>query len=222
MNKKEDIMEPTFVARDGMLADKEYVTWLSELKQRFQSSQAKAAVRVNTAMLEYYWSLGRDIVKKKADSKWGSGFFNQLSDDMRSMFPNETGFSVTNLKYMKRWYSFYNEQVVIRQQAADELEKPINQRPIDGEQGGKARAEYGKGVLKRVSERLTERLGRGWSVDTLENARNFYNIYAKSEPVVRKFNPPKSKPVVRKFRTKIVTAGYEIKIAEFKEKEGEV
>ena len=134
MKRKDDIMKPTFVARDGMLADKEYVTWLSELKQRFQSSQAKAAVRVNTAMLEYYWSLGRDIVKKKADSKWGSGFFNQLSDDMRSMFPNETGFSVTNLKYMKRWYSFYNEQVVIRQQAADELEKPINQRPIDGKE----------------------------------------------------------------------------------------
>lgn len=57
---------------------------------------------------------------------------------------------------------------------------------IEDEQGGKVRAEYGKGVLKRVSERLTERLGKGWSVDTLENARNFYNIYAKSEPVVRK------------------------------------
>lgn len=56
---------------------------------------------------------------------------------------------------------------------------------IEDEQGGKVRAEYGKGVLKRVSERLTERLGKGWSVDTLENARNFYNIYAKSEPVVR-------------------------------------
>lgn len=59
---------------------------------------------------------------------------------------------------------------------------------IEDEQGGKVRAEYGKGVLKRVSERLTERLGKGWSVDTLENARNFYNIYAKSEPVVRKFD----------------------------------
>ena len=70
---------------------------------------------------------------------------------------------------------------------------------IEDEQGGKLRAEYGKGVLKRVSERLTERLGKGWSVDTLENVRNFYNIYAKSEPVVRKSDAPigKSEPVVR-------------------------
>ena len=74
---------------------------------------------------------------------------------------------------------------------------------IEDEQGGKLRAEYGKGVLKRVSERLTERLGKGWSVDTLENARNFYNIYAKSEPVVRKSDAPigKSEPVARILET---------------------
>ena len=115
---------PTFVYRDEMNADKEYVQWLSELKQRFQSSQAKAAIRVNTAMLEYYWSLGRDIVQKQAESKWGSGFFNQLSHDMRNMFPHETGFSATNLKYMKRWYQFYYEQSIIRHQAGDELGMP--------------------------------------------------------------------------------------------------
>ena len=57
---------------------------------------------------------------------------------------------------------------------------------IENEQGGKVCAEYGKGILKRVSERLTERLGKGWSVDTLENVRNFYRIYSISEPVVRK------------------------------------
>ena len=70
---------------------------------------------------------------------------------------------------------------------------------IEDEQGGKVRAEYGKGILKRVSERLTKRLGKGWSVDTLENARNFYNIYAKSEPVGRKSDVPieKSEPVAR-------------------------
>ena len=43
---------------------------------------------------------------------------------MKAMFPNETGFSVTNLKYMKRWYSFYAEEFIIRQQAVDELQMP--------------------------------------------------------------------------------------------------
>ena len=147
--------KPTFVSRDMMTADEGYVQWMADIKQRFRQSQLKAAVRVNTAMLEFYWSMGRDIVELRAESKWGNGFFNQLSLDLRTAFPNETGFSVTNLKYMKRWYAFYNERVTIRhqagdesgatlghntsikpdvlnrQQAADEFDAANNQQPID-------------------------------------------------------------------------------------------
>ncbi len=92
---------------------------------RYRQSQVKAAVRVNTAMLEFYWGMGRDIVAMQAEVKWGSGFFNQLSLDMKAEFPNETGFSVTNLKYMKRWYNFYYQHVAIRQQTVDELKMPM-------------------------------------------------------------------------------------------------
>ena len=116
-DKKE---KPSFIFRDGMTSDKEYVEWLAELKNRYKQSQVKAAVRVNSTLLEYYWSLGRDIVRQEAESRWGSGFFNQLSLDMKAMFPNETGFSVTNLKYMKRWYVFYTKDVTIRQRVVDE------------------------------------------------------------------------------------------------------
>lgn len=114
----------TFTRRDGMTADPEYVAWISELKTRYHTSQAKAATQVNRYMLEFNWSLGHDIIEKQAESKWGSGFFNQLSLDLRHTFPQATGFSVTNLKYMKRWYAFYNKAVAIRQQAVDELSLP--------------------------------------------------------------------------------------------------
>lgn len=113
--------KPEFVKRDSIIADGKYVEWLGELKQRYQRSQIKAAVQVNHSMLEFYWSLGRDIVALKAESQWGSGFFNQLSLDLKRIFPGESGFSVTNLKYMKRWYLFYFEQVTNRQQLVDEL-----------------------------------------------------------------------------------------------------
>jgi len=62
MNKK-----PTFVSRDIMTSDEGYVQWMADIKQRFRQSQLKAAVRVNTAMLEFYWSVGRDLVALRAE-----------------------------------------------------------------------------------------------------------------------------------------------------------
>ena len=87
---------------------------------------------------------------------------------------------------------------------------------VEDEQGGKTRAEYGKSVLKQVSERLTSNLGKGWSVDTLEKTRRFFLAFSKSatpqrilaggensEPVVRKSDVSikKSEPVVRNLET---------------------
>ena len=51
---------------------------------------------------------------------------------------------------------------------------------VEDEQGGKIRAEYGKGVLNAVSARLTARLGKGWSVENLTAMRKFYALYPKT------------------------------------------
>lgn len=117
--------KPEFIKRDGVIAEQKYVEWLADIKSRYRKSQIKAAVKVNSTLLEFYWSLGRDIVALQADSKWGRGFFNQLSLDMKTEFPEETGFSVTNLKYIKRWYQFYYEEVIIRQRVVDEIRHQV-------------------------------------------------------------------------------------------------
>ena len=57
---------------------------------------------------------------------------------------------------------------------------------IEDEQGGSIRAQYGKKVLKELSQRLTRRFGDGWSVDTLEKCRKFYHIYMISATPSRK------------------------------------
>ena len=121
MNQEGAMDKPTFVYRDGMLADMEYLEWLSNVKARFRQSQIKASIRVNTAMLEFYWSIGRDLVTLRAEKRWGAGVVKQFALDMRQAFPNETGFSDTNVKYMKRWYSFYSEKVTKGQQVADQM-----------------------------------------------------------------------------------------------------
>ncbi len=110
--------EPMFVNRDRMVADKDYVAWLSDVKTRFRTAQAKAMVRVNTAMLEFYWSIGRDLTEMHPEENWGKGIVKQFALDMRNEFPEESGFSWSNVKDMKRWYLFYFEHIGKSQQPA--------------------------------------------------------------------------------------------------------
>ena len=121
MKENKNTEMPSFVYRDGMTADKEYVEWLSDVKTRFRQCQIKASIRVNTTMLEFYWSIGRDLVALRAEERWGAGVVKQFALDMRQAFPDATGFSHTNVKYMKQWYSFYFEQFAKSHQVDGQL-----------------------------------------------------------------------------------------------------
>lgn len=123
--------KPQIIKAGHVSIDDNYRAWLQSLKTRLQQSQIKAAVRVNSAMLEFYWELGRDIVAMNPERLWGTGIMNQLSLDLKAMFPDQTGFSVTNIKYMKRWYAFYNQSVIIRHQVGDELGTEIGHQVGD-------------------------------------------------------------------------------------------
>ncbi|MFA6057098.1 MAG: PDDEXK nuclease domain-containing protein [Taibaiella sp.] len=93
----------------------EYKIWLGELKLKIRSVQLKAAVAVNSALIGFYWELGKMISEK--DRVWGSRFLEQVSQDLKTEFPEMQGFSVTNLKYCKLFYNYFS----IRPQVGDEL-----------------------------------------------------------------------------------------------------
>lgn len=89
--------------------DKAYKTWLEELKKRIQTSQIKAAIKVNSELLELYWQLGEEIISMQKESAWGDAIIEQLSIDLSAAFPGMKGFSKRNLFYIRQWYLFYTE-----------------------------------------------------------------------------------------------------------------
>ena len=101
--------KPELVTSQNTSLDSEYVEWIHEIKQRFRNAQIKAAVKVNSEQLLFNWQLGRDLVVRKAEEKWGSGIVNQVSLDLQAEFPEAKGFSARNLWNMKKWYTFYAE-----------------------------------------------------------------------------------------------------------------
>lgn len=106
-----------------LIKSKEYNSWLKNLKQKVRKAQLKAAVSVNTTLLEFYWELGSDIVDRQKNSAWGSGFLKQLSKDLISEFPDMKGFSEVNLSFIRRWVLFFTACFHNSVTACDEIEK---------------------------------------------------------------------------------------------------
>ncbi len=106
--------------------NEQYFQWISDLKQRIQQSQIKAAIQVNSALIEMYWDLGKEISERSFENTYGSGFFKQLSNDLRNEFPEIKGFSESNIKLFERFYLFYNQEITNRQQLVNDFKSDDN------------------------------------------------------------------------------------------------
>ena len=132
MQENKDIQpqaEPYIVKSHDIHIDADYADWIADIKNRYRSAQVKAAVKVNAEKLLFNWQLGRDLVQKKAEERWGAGVVEQVSLDLKREFPNADGFSTSNLWYMKKWYLFYADGDAEEklQRAVGELQRIENQ-----------------------------------------------------------------------------------------------
>lgn len=105
--------------------NEQYFRWISDLKQKIQQSQIKAAIQVNSALIEMYWDLGKEISERSFENTYGSGFLKQLSNDLLSEFPEIKGFSLSNIKYIKSFYLFYNQNIKKSQQLVGEFPQKL-------------------------------------------------------------------------------------------------
>ena len=176
MKDNKHIDKPSFVCRDSMTANKDYIEWLSDVKNRFRNSQIKATIRVNAMMLEFYWSIGRDLVALQAEERWGTGVVKQFALDMRQAFPDVNGFSLSNIKYMKQWYLFYFEGFTKSQQVVGQLEMPevLGQIPWGHHIQIVSKCKSFNEAFFYINKIVTER----WSRSFLEHqlASNLYEI----------------------------------------------
>lgn len=145
--ENKDMEQPRIVSSHDIHIDTEYANWIAEVKHRYRSAQVKAAVRVNAEKLLFNWQLGRDLVQKKAEERWGAGVVEQVSLDLQNEFPDSTNFSTRNLWYMKQWYLFYTDE-------SGKLKQPVSELLPEGNYKKKLQ-QYGEdwsdeGKLKQV------------------------------------------------------------------------
>jgi len=105
------------VPKSGSLfpIDENYTAFLRSLKERIRQAQIKAALAVNSELILLYWQIGREILNRQQQEGWGTKVIDRLAQDLKREFPDMSGFSPRNLKYMRAIAEAYSdEQIVLR------------------------------------------------------------------------------------------------------------
>lgn len=103
--------------KTSLVLPTDYADWLKMLKQRIATTQQRAALAANAALIQLYWELGRDIVHRQRQEGWGAKVIEQLAQDLHAAFPDMKGFSRANLNYMRAFYSAWPKEEEMTQVA---------------------------------------------------------------------------------------------------------
>src|ERR1700761_6213403 len=95
-----------------------YPDLLATLKARIRDARLRTAVSVNRDLILLYWEIGRDILLRQSAEGWGTAVIDRLAADLRRSFPEMTGLSPRNLKYMRAFAGAWPEEPIVQQAAA--------------------------------------------------------------------------------------------------------
>ena len=135
-----------------LITSNEYLQAVQEINDYVNQAKYRASVSVNSEVLKTNLFIGSVIIR---NSEWGNKFVDNLSKDMRLKYPGAKGYSVRNLKYMKKFAQIFAE---------DDVDKY-----------GLARITWShhQVLMSKVSSQeeyvwyLEKTLEHGWSVDEL-------------------------------------------------------
>ena len=95
-----------------------YAELLSDLKSRIARARIAARTAVNREIIFLYWQIGQEILARQKELGWGAKVIDRLSADLRHAFPEGSGFSSRNLKYMRRLAAAYEQEELVQQVVA--------------------------------------------------------------------------------------------------------
>jgi predicted nuclease of restriction endonuclease-like (RecB) superfamily len=139
----------------GLRLPTDYDNFLNSLKERVRAARLRASLAVNRELVLLYWGIGRDILARQKEQGWGARIIDRLAADLRQEFPEVTGFSPRNLKYMRALAEAWPEEAIVQQLVA-QLPWGHNVRILD--------------CVKNAAERewyIRQTIQNGWSRNVL-------------------------------------------------------
>jgi predicted nuclease of restriction endonuclease-like (RecB) superfamily len=95
-----------------------YARLLAGIKECIRTAQVKAALAANAELVRHYWEIGREILANQKRQGWGAKIIDRLAADLQRAFPNLSGYSVRNLKYMRAFAEAWPDAEIVHQLGA--------------------------------------------------------------------------------------------------------
>ena len=96
-----------------------YLQFIEEIKGEIRRQRVSVVLNANSSMICLYWNIGKAILEKQEKEGWGAKVIDRMAKDLKDAFPDMSGFSPRNIKYMRKfaecWPDFEIVQRVVAQ-----------------------------------------------------------------------------------------------------------
>jgi predicted nuclease of restriction endonuclease-like (RecB) superfamily len=111
--RREDVSFPVPPSRGGL--PRSYAVILGEIKDRIRTARLRMVMAANASMVLLYWDIGRLILDRQKEEGWGAKVIDRLSADLRKAYPDMSGLSPRNLKYMRSFAAAWSDAAIVQE-----------------------------------------------------------------------------------------------------------
>ena len=146
-----------------------YLKFIEEVKSEIRKQRISVVLNANSSMICLYWNIGRAILKKQEEEGWGAKIIDRMAKDLKDAFPEMSGFSPRNIKYMRKFAESWPDFEIVQRVVA-QIPWRTNISLMDKLKDEESRIWYAYKVIEngwsktildlQIESRLMERSGR--------------------------------------------------------------
>lgn len=152
-----------------------YAAFVGDLKQKIAAARHRAGLSINRELVVLYWTIGQDILGRQEREGWGAKVIDRVAGDLGRAFPEMTGLSARNLKYMRAFAEAWPDGEFVQQVVAL-LPWGHNVRLLDAIKAPEERAWYARQAIEH-----------GWSRNVLAHQIDS-NLFARQGSALTNFS----------------------------------
>ena len=95
-----------------------YMQFIEKIKEQIQMQRISVVMKANSSMICLYWTIGKAILEKQEEEGWGAKVIDRMAKDLKEAFPDMSGFSPRNIKYMRKFALCWPDYEIVQRVVA--------------------------------------------------------------------------------------------------------